>query len=160
MIEPLSEWIRRLVAASVIAALAGQLTPDGPVRKVTSFVCGVMLLSVLVSPAVKADLGILADAAADYRATAARLTEDMEAKEKQLLRVYIQEQTEAYILDEAERMGVSGLQVKVLARWKGESWVPQEASISGQISSQQQERLSDFLCAELGIPKDRQRWNE
>ena len=160
MIGFVQNWIRALVTASVIAALAKQLTPGGPVRKVTGFVCGVMLLSTLLSPVLQLDLGALAEASADYRATVAKLTEDMESQEKQLLRVYIQQQTSAYILDEARRMGVAQLQVEVLAKWRDESWVPYEVSVSGAVTPDQRKRLSDYLRSELGIPAERQRWNE
>ena len=160
MIGPLREWVRSLTGASVIAALARQLTPEGGVRKVTDFVCGVMLLSVLLSPVLEADLDALSTAAADYRTTAARLTADVEGQEKQLLRVYIQQQTGAYILDEARRLGAGELQAEVQAKWRDESWVPYEVTISGALSPEIKARLGEYLRSELGIPAERQRWNE
>ena len=159
MIGAVQNWIRSLAAASVISALARQLTPPGPVRKVTGFACGVMLLSMLLSPVLRADPGVLAAASADYRSTAAKLTEDMEAQEKQLLRVYIQQQTAAYIVDEAQRMGAEDLKAEVLAKWREESWVPYEVSLSGTVSPEIRKRLSEYLRAELGIPAERQRWD-
>ena len=152
-------WIRALAAASVISALARQLTPPGPVRRVTDFACGVMMLSMLLSPILRADPGVLADASADYRSTVTKLTEDMEAQEKQLLRVYIQRQTAAYILDEAQRIGVTDLKAEVLAKWRGESWVPDEVYLSGTVSPEEKKRLSGYLSTELGIAAERQHWN-
>ena len=154
------EWIRGLVTASVIAALAGELTPPGPVRKVTRFVSGVMLLSILFSPVLRADLDALSYASADYRATVTRLTEDMEAQEKQLLRLYIQEQTAAYILEEAQRMGAGELRVEVLAVWRGENWVPNEVTVCGTLTPEIRRALSEHLRSELGIPAERQHWDE
>lgn len=155
---PIREWIYRLTAASVLAALARQITPPGPVRRVTGFVCGVMLVSVLLSPALGADLDVISRSAADYRAAAERLTQDVEAQEKALLRVYIQQQTEAYILDEARRLGAGELKAEVLATWREESWVPYKVEIIGSPDASVRARLSEYLQSELGIPAERQRW--
>ena len=160
MIGSFHNWIRALVTASVIASLSRQITPLGPVRKVVGFICGIMLLCVLLSPVLQADLGVLADVSADYRATVVKLTEDLETQEKQLLRTYIQQQTSAYILDEAKRMGGEGLRVEVLARWGDESWVPYEVTVTGPVTPELRTRLSDLLRNELGIPAERQHWRE
>ena len=160
MISFLPKWIYALIAASVIAALARQLTPPGPVRAVTVFVSGVMLLSAMLSPVLRTDLGALSQAAAEYRVTADKLTEDTRAQEKQLLRAYIQQQTEAYIVEKAQRLGVGPIKAEVLADWKGESWVPAEATIIGALSPEGKKALGEALCAELGIPEERQHWHE
>ena len=43
MTEWLFSWIRSLVAASLLSALALQLTPEGSVKRVTRFTCGILL---------------------------------------------------------------------------------------------------------------------
>ncbi|MBR6114224.1 MAG: hypothetical protein IKQ10_03485 [Oscillospiraceae bacterium] len=152
-------WIRGLVAASVTASLAKLLTPAGPVRKVTAFVSGIVLLSALLSPALKADTEAFSAALSDYRATAAALTDDMERQEKQLLRVYIEQQSAAYILDEARRLGLPDLSVTVRAKWGDESWIPCEVSLTGPAEAGPRQRMTEFLTSELGIPAERQHWD-
>ena len=156
----LQSWVRGLVAASAAAALASQLTPAGPVKKVTELACGVMLMAVLVSPVIKADMKAFSYALSDYRNTVARVTQDMEAQEKQLIRLYIEQQTAAYILDEAHSLGISDLEVSVRSKWGDESWIPYEAVLRGVVLPEQQNELREYMESQLGIPLERQRWNE
>ena len=160
MMNSLQSWIQGLVAASVLAALAQQLTPNGPVKKVTEFVCGVMLMAMLLSPVLNADRTVFSYALSDYRQTVAELSQDLETQEKQLLRVYIEQQSQAYILDEARLLGLTELQATVQVKWGDESWVPIEVYLNGAPTPEQKSRLSGFLDAELGIPVERQHWNE
>lgn len=159
MMAMMQNWIRGLVAASVLVALAQQITPDGPVKKVTEFVCGIMLMAMLLSPVLTADRTVFSYALSDYRKTVAELSQDLESQEKQLLRVYIQEQCQAYILDEARSLGLTQLQATVQVKWGDESWVPNEVTLTGELTPEQKARLSGFLDAELGIPAERQHWN-
>ena len=150
----------RLTGASVLAAMAAQLTPEGSVKKVTGFVCGVMLAGVMLSPLVRADREILADALAGYRQTAEELTAEVENREDRLVRTYIQEQCRAYILDEAQLLAITDLSCTVRVKWRDESWVPWEATLITDASAGQRQRLADYLDGELGIPRERQHWNE
>ncbi|MBQ3275432.1 MAG: hypothetical protein IJH47_00035 [Oscillospiraceae bacterium] len=156
----LRAWILGLTGASILAALAGQLTPEGPVKKVTGLVCGVMLAGVMLSPLVRADREILSDALSDYRQTAEELTADVEARENRLIRTFIQEQCRAYILDEAQLLGITDLSCTVRVKWRDESWVPYEVSLITDASAEERRRLGDYLDGELGIPEERQHWNE
>ena len=54
MTEWLFSWIRSLVAASLLSALALQLTPEGSVKRVTRFTCGILLACTLLSPVLPA----------------------------------------------------------------------------------------------------------
>ncbi len=154
----LRSWILGLTSASLVAAAARVLTPEGNVRRVTEFMCGAMLACMLLSPALKMDRDAFSRALAEQRALTAELTEDLEGREKQLLRPYIQEQCAAYILDEARRLGFPGIRASVQVKWRDESWVPYEAAVSGNATAEQRSRLSRWMDAELGIPTERQRW--
>ncbi len=157
--EVFSNWIRGLVAASVMTALSAQMIPRGPVKKITEALCGVMLMGILLNPLAKADTAVFSYALADYRRMAAELTQDMEAEEKQLLRSYIEQKCGAYILDEAAALGAEDLEVQVSAAWENETWIPKEARVKGILTQPQRSQLSGFMEAELGIPEVRQFWN-
>ena len=88
------------------------------------------------------------------------MTADVEEKEKQMLRAFIEQKCGAYILDEAEKMSIEGMDVKVRTKWIDEGWVPWEASIEGTVTPEQRGRLSSVIDSELGIPEERQHWNE
>ena len=156
----LHDWVCSLTAASVIAATAKQLSPDGSVKKVTELLCGVMLAAILASPLLRADLPTLALSMAEYRRTAAELTQDAETAGKQLLREHIENQCAAYILREAHNLGAEELRVTVHTKWRDENWVPYEARLEGTLSDSSKSALSAYMEAELGIVRERQYWNE
>ena len=153
-------WILGLTGASILAALARELTPDGPVKKVTGFVCGVMLAGVMLSPVLRLDRELLASALTEYRLTAAELTQDVETRENALMRTYIQDRCRAYILDEAQRLGIWDLSCSVRVKWRDESWVPFEVTLRTAASRDLRRQLEEYLDGELGIPPERQRWDE
>ena len=157
--ELLRNWISALTAASAAAAIARQITPSGPVKKMTELSCAIMLLGVMLSMVVKPDMETLAGSMSEYRRTTAVLTEDMETVERQLLRSFIEEQCAAYILDEAAKMEIENIQVSVSAKWRDENWVPYEAQITGETTPMARQRLESFIESELGISAERQYWN-
>jgi len=153
-------WILGLTAASLLTAAVKVLTPEGGVKRVTEFVCGVMLCAVLLSPLGEADRDVFSAALAEYRRTAAELTEDVEGQEKELMRTFIQDRSAAYIVDEARRLGLPEIRASVRVKWGDECWVPWEAAIRGTLTAGERQKLSAVLEAELGIPGERQEWDE
>ena len=155
----LRSWVLALTSASAAAALAKLLTPDGPVKKVTAFLCGIMLAGVLLYPLKKVDISVLSVSLAEYRQTVAELTEDIESQEKQLLRTYIEDRAAAYILDEAHRLGLSEITVSVRAEWSCGCWIPVEVRLSAECPESIRQTLCRNIESELGIPAERQLWN-
>lgn len=156
----LRSWILALTSASAAAALAKLLTPEGPVKKVTVFLCGIMLAGMLLYPLEKVDLSVLSVSLAEYRNTVAELTEDMESQEKRLLRTYIEDESAAYILDEAHRLGITQVTVRVRAEWENDCWIPGEAYLDGDFTESARDRLRICMESGLGIPAERQHWND
>ena len=106
MNEWLHNWIAGLTAAAVTAAAAELLTPPGPVEKVTRFICGIMLVAVLLGPLASVDRESFSMSLAGYRDSVADLTGDLEQQQNRLVRSYIEQECAAYILDEAQVLGV------------------------------------------------------
>ena len=159
-IRMLGSWIRGILSASVLSTISRQLTPEGPVRKVTAFAGEIVVLGMLLSPILRADSLTFSQALSEYHATVSELTEDLGAQEKQLLRSYIEQRTEAYILDEANFLKIDDPEITVRTKWRDESWVPYEVLIKGTASPEERAALQRFLETELGIPPERQHWNE
>ena len=155
----LHEWIYALTAASAVTAIAKQLTMDANVKKVTELVCGVMLVAVLISPLLQADISSLALSLSEYRHTAAAVTQDVEALENRFVRQYIEEQCAEYILREAHTLGVEELRVTVKTKWRDENWIPYESFCKGALNPTERDRLSVYMESELGIPRERQNWD-
>ena len=159
MMNTFRTWILSLTGASIIASAAKRLTPPGSVRKVTSFVCGVMLAGILLRPILILDRDELALALSEYHSSSAEIVGDWETKENELLRPFIEERCRAYILDEAKSLGLTGLDCAVHLKWRDESWVPYEITLKGNASDPQKKRLGERLDAALGVPKERQYWD-
>ena len=119
----------------------------------------VMLCGILLRPILSLDREELALALREYHSVASELTGDWEAKENELLRPYIQEKCRAYILDEAQRLGLTNFECFVRLKWRDESWVPYEITLTGNASDQVKKKLGERLDAELGVPAERQFWN-
>jgi len=156
--EVLRSWILGLTSVCILTAAALTLTRGGPLSRMTRFVCALVLTAVLLSPLLSPDMDVYALSLAEYRRTAAALTEDMGRTEQELNRLYIEAECAAYILDEARRLGLEG-RAEVRAKWRDNCWVPWEAELTLRGESGQRRKLSAVLEAELGIPAERQSWH-
>ena len=156
----LREWIYSLIIASVIAALAKEITPPGGVKRVTEFLCGVMLTGVMLMPVVRADWDAFSLGLADYRDTLESVTESVEEQENRLLRVYIEQEINAYVLQETSLLEISDAKVTTRLKWRDESWIPYEVTVAAEMTDEQWKRLGAYLESELGIPPERQHRGE
>ena len=152
MTEWLFSWIRSLVAASLLSALALQLTPEGSVKRVTRFTCGILLACTLLSPVLRTDETSFSLALNDYRRTVA-------AGKSTAANIHRTEDRGIHI-GRGTIHRDAGTSVSVKVKWGDESWVPCEVTIRGEITAEQRYRLSAYLAAELGIPAERQHWTD
>ena len=71
----------------------------------------------------------------------------------------IERECAAYILDKADALGLAVSSAAVTARWSEEGfWYPWESRAA--CSESDRETLSAVIEAELGIPAERQSWEE
>ena len=76
-----------------------------------------------------------------------------------LNRTIIELECAAYILDKADALGLAVSSAAVTARWSEEGfWYPWESRAA--CSESDRETLSAVIEAELGIPAERQSWEE
>lgn len=159
MTEWLRQWIFGLAGASLVSACALSLLPKGPLERVTRLVCGIVLTLSLIAPLTDPDMGTYSLSLAQYRNTVAALTQETKETEERLNRLYIEEECEAYIVDEAQTLGMVG-RAEVRARWLDNCWVPWSVELFFPADAAQRQRLSGVLVAQLGIPEERQSWHE
>jgi len=156
----LRSWVLGLSGAAILGAFAVLITPSGPVRSVTKLLGAVILVLAFLSPAAEFDLDSFSLAAARSREEARLLTGEARELNERLSRVIIQEECAAYIWDKAQSLGLTSGQVGVAVRWGGDCWVPDEATLTFSGTQEQRSALANLVEAELGIPKERQHWNE
>ena len=148
----LKDWLLGVIAAALAVALAQALTPEGAVKKVGRLVGGLVLLLAVVRPLGKLELDGLAVAAANMGSLAG--TEER-AGEK-VMKTLIVEKAGAYIVDKGSALGVD-CQASVTVRADETGWlVPWAVEITGDLTAEQERRLSQAVEEELSIPAQRQ----
>ena len=156
MIELIRSWILGLVGAAVVCAVATELTPRGPVKSVVRCVCGAVMAAALLAPLLELDYPDYALHLARYRTSAAEVTAEAKEISGALNRRVIEDTLEAYILDKAQTLGAALSGADVTVRWSTEGvWYPVAVELRGQENA----ALSAWIEAELGIPREEQRWS-
>ncbi len=154
MTELLSGWIRALAGSAVFCAAALALCPKGKARGVLAFACGCLMLTALVSPLREPDVTGIAEAAALYRAEAARVVGSAQESARAMERSVIEEGCEAYVASRADALGLA-VTAEVGARWsEAGCFYPWECSFDIPYDAV----LASAVEAGLGIPPERMSW--
>ena len=161
MMELLRRWLVGVTCAAMIIALADSLTPSGTVRKVGKLVGGLVLLLAVLQPVLTFDYSAMAIAATDYQAAFGAYDLELEETNLDLMKTIIAERTGAYILDKAAELGISCQEVRVTCAVE-ENGVPYPASVVlvGDLTEEEQARLSRRIEADLAIPAERQSYEK
>jgi stage III sporulation protein AF len=155
----LENWIRGLAAAAILAAVMLICTPKGSVRQVVKLVCGALLTFVLLSPLKELNIDRLSEFISKARYDGRQLAASAENESELIMKLIIEDETAAYILDKASKLGIVEPEVKVTVK-EGESCpYPYSVEISCNASEGLKDELSSLIEGELGIPRDRQIWN-
>ena len=134
-------------------SVAGQLCPEGALRKIVRFTGALLLLLAMLRPVAMYEPDAAARSALGYREAVARLEQELTAERENAFRRGIAEEWEAYIEDKAESLGVT---VRAEAEMGARDSVPERVTLRGAYS----EETSRFLALELGIAKEKQIWIE
>lgn len=154
MIGLIRQWLTAVVLVTMLLSVAQTLVPEGTVRKITSFIGGLLLL-VMLQPLLRTDLGSLRIHAEDYAAAIEERQAELESAENEALAQGIAERTAAYISDKAAGLGLT-VTVRVETE-PGADGTPLLERV--YLEGTKSEELSDWLAEELGIPAERQVWN-
>lgn len=154
--EALREYILSIVAAAVLCAVLGCLAGHGTTGAVFKLVSGLVLALCVLSPLVKLSFDGVLDRwetlFIDGQAAAAAGT----AYADENLRERISSQTQAYILDKAQALGLE-LEVEILLS-DGDIPTPAGAVLTGNTSPYAKNVIQTLLTDELGIPREAQTW--
>ena len=158
--DALRQWIMGLVGAALVSAAASAVTPEGAVRKVTLFACGLVTVLALAAPLAGVGAGLFAESRADIGARADDITAGADDTYNSLTRSIIEEKCEAYILDKGSLLGIGHISAEVSVRWSTDGcWYPVGAEIVSDADSGQMSDLSWYIEAELGIAAEDQHWS-
>lgn len=156
--ELLRQWLTGVTCAAIIVALADSLMAGGTVRRIGRLAGGLLLLAAVVKPVLEVDLTVLSAASLRLEAEAVPAAEEAGLD---LMKSIIGEETGAYILDKAAELGISCQEVRVTCAVE-ENGVPYPASVVlvGDLTEEEQARLSRRIEADLAIPAERQSYEK
>lgn len=156
--ELLRQWLTGVICAAIIVALADSLMAGGTVRRIGRLAGGLLLLAAVVKPVLEVDLTVLSAASLRLEAEAVPAAEEAGLD---LMKSIIGEETGAYILDKAAELGISCQEVRVTCAVE-ENGVPYPASVVlvGDLTEEEQARLSRRIEADLAIPAERQSYEK
>lgn len=149
-------YILTIVSAAMLCALLKSIsTGKKGIEKILGLVAGIFLLATGLQPLGILELSQLENPIENYRSQAERTVAQAEQEVQMQLGEQIQEQTQAYILDKANTLGMS-LEVQVVL---DDKLVPCQVTLTGPTSPYAKQQLKAILETELGIPEERQVWN-
>ena len=150
-------YILSIVAAAIVCAAARSLlTEKTAAGQLLRLLTGVLLAVTILKPLTSISFRHIPDYFDGITAEGQAFAQQGESYFQQNLTGIIIQQTEAYILDKANRMG---LEISVEVELDNENnSIPCGVCISGNLSPYAKSVLSDYIVDSLGIPKENQRW--
>ena len=160
MMELVRQWLLGVACTALILAVADSLAPDGSVKKICRLAGGLALMLAAVSPLLRLDSGALGDMLEEYQAAVRGYEETLEAQNNLFYQTVIEESAAAYIVDKAEEMGIF-CQAEVTFSYD-ENGVPcpWEVTARGDWTDEAREALERLLEDDLGVPTQRQHYEE
>lgn len=157
IMDSLRAYLLSIVAAAVIAAVIMKLVGDkNPYSGIIRLLTGLFLSITVISPLAKIRI---ADAGAYFsslQVDSAAVIEDGENTANNALGEIIKENTEAYILEKAEKIGLK-IDVTVFLS-EGLPPVPKSVTISGAAAPYAKMQLQAIIEKDLAIAKENQSW--
>lgn len=158
MMAAVREWLTAVVTVTMLLSVVQVLVPEGHLRRIASFLGGLILLVTLLRPLLGTDLDRLDLRLETYEREIAERQEVLAAAGKEELASIIELRTAAYISDKADALGLAGITARVETEpgADGETPLPASVVLTGPYS----QALADWIAGELGIPAERQVWHE
>ena len=156
MMEGLRTWLLSLMFAAVLCAMARALMPAGPVKRAGNLICGLVMLTAVLAPAARLSPGAAEAWMAQLSAGQTQREEELRRSLNEGMKRIIEQEFAAYIVDKAAEFGLDcTAQVTCEAAEDG-LCLPVRAEVTGPLSQTDQDRLTQLLQEELGIPAEGQ----
>lgn len=156
----LRQWLLGVACTALVLAAAEGLAPKGSVKKVCRLAGGLALLLAVVGPLLRLDSGLAARVAEEYRAASQSCEESLEEKSNLLYQTIIEDKTAAYIVDKAEELGIHCQAEVTCSNDENGVPCPWEVTARGDWRPEQRDALSRLLEDDLGVPPQRQHFEE
>ena len=151
----LRSWLLSVTACAVLVSIAQQLADGGTMKKIVRFVGGVVLMLAMLRPLLSLTFDLPELDGESYREAVEALKETLSAEQDSALSDSIAAQTQAYIEDKANSLGLS-VRAEVQTASQGGVPLPEAVTLYGEKSA----ALSAYIAQELGIAEEKQLWIE
>lgn len=156
MIVHLAGYFISLIAAAMLVAVAQSMIPSGKIRKISALTGGAVLLLCVLTPLLSLDEVRLNVDFSDFLSGNLESIEQMQADADAKLDALIKQKTAEYISDKAETLGAKVTADVETARAEEGYFYPCAVTVTGVLTAQQKQELSQYLTEVLSIPKERQ----
>ena len=161
MMGAIRQWLLGVTATALVLVLAETMIPEGGAKKVCKLAGGLALMLAAVGPV----LGLLDGnwiirAADSWRGWTQRYEQELEDRRDQFYLAIIEEETAAYVMDKTRELGFE-CEAEVTYGYDEDGVpCPWEVSARGTWTEKQREELVLLLEKELGVPAQRQYYEE
>ncbi len=153
----LGEYLLHLISACMIAAVARRiLACSKEFSAIGNVIIGIFLIFSILSPVRNIDWNINAWQSFSAIDDFSNIAQDASVYQQEALQAYIKQETEAYIWSKAQSLSMD-IQLDV-SLGSQPPYAPVAITITGPASPYAKGQLTQFLSAELGIPKEAQIW--
>ncbi len=149
-------YFTSIIATAILGVITSSMITDPRISRLVRTVTGVLVLLVLLRPLLHTDLEELGSKMQGML-NEEQITQDYKALYDKKLREQIMITTENYILEKATSIGAE-IQVEVELD-PAPYPTPHIVVITGNVTPEQKEILSDYLTHQLNIDPGNQRWN-
>ena len=160
MTEAVRQWLLGVTCTALVMAVADSLAPEGSVKRVCRMAGGLALLLAAVGPFLRLEIGELSELLERYRAQVRSYEETLAEQNNLFYQAIIEEGAAAYIVDKAEEMGIS-CQAEVTFSYDEDGMpCPWEVTARGDWTDEARKVLERLLEDDLGVPTQRQHYEE
>lgn len=151
-----ARFVLSVISAALICGILQSIVKEGSCARVLKILCGIFLIITVLKPLKKIEFPDLSQWTASWEKEAEDAVRDGKQVYEKEYASGIQARLQAYILDKAAQLGLS---VRVDIALSTDN-IPESVIISGTAGKREREQLETILTRDLGIPKEKQQWNE
>jgi len=149
-------YILSIVATAIFCTITNKLFEEKTaIGKTVRLLGGILLSVAIIAPVTKISFENIGNYFNDISLTAEYYAAQGEASAKESMLRIIKDNSEAYILDKANGLG---LEIAVEVEVGADDMIPNRVTISGTVSPYAKEVMGTYMEDTLGIPKENQQW--
>ena len=146
-------WLLAVIVVSLMCAAAEALMPPGLGRRVGKLVCGLALLSAVLSPLASLDLDSGRQWLEDYLASLDGRTAELEETVNSQMKGIIEGEYAAYIVDKAAELGLTCTAQVECQRSAEGLYLPVRTEVTGMLTEDIRIQLVRTIAEDLGVPE-------